>query len=228
MGSPMKPLPFKCHGLQEASQAHVEVAKKASADKCEVLFPIGLPDEGTFDWLDQFLEKNPQYTELSDRKIIEWANKSGLWGDRYKGRGKGGNWDACNDKPDFNFGVYGMDNRECSKIINSIAGLQPRNYVVMEVRQNLIPEERAALLKRFPKAHYKRTAKVVMGEPKADFKKVVKDRILKQKQAKEDVIYQKQKYQREQKKLADQKRKEQEEKKKAVLEARAKAAEEVK
>merc|ERR1711879_504718 len=80
MGSPMKPLPFKCHGLREASQAHVEVAKKASADKCEVLFPIGLPDEGTFDWLDQFLEKNPQYTELSDRKIIEWANRAACGG----------------------------------------------------------------------------------------------------------------------------------------------------
>merc|ERR1711879_1123015 len=99
MGSPMKPLPFKCHGLQEASQAHVEVAKKASADKCEVLFPIGLPDEGTFDWLDQFLEKNPQYTELSDRKIIEWANKSGV------ARPVPTSSKNSRDKPDINFGI---------------------------------------------------------------------------------------------------------------------------
>merc|ERR1712232_1400691 len=153
------------------------------------------------------------------------ASKSGVWPQQYgygKGKGKGAG-EACNDKPDFNFGVHGLDNRECSSIINSITGLQPRNYVVMEVRQNLIPEERAALLRRFPKSLYKRTAKVVMGEPKADFKKVVKDRILKQKQTKEDAIYQKQKFQREQKKLADQKRKEQEEKRKAIVEARAKA-----
>lgn len=29
---------------------------------------------GTFEWLDGFLAKNPHYTELSDRKIIEWAS----------------------------------------------------------------------------------------------------------------------------------------------------------
>ena len=45
----------------------------------EVLFPVGLPDEGMFDWLDMFLAKNPTYTELSDRVILDWAHKSGLW-----------------------------------------------------------------------------------------------------------------------------------------------------
>ena len=26
----------------------------------QVLFPIAIPDEGTFDWLDDFLKKNPR------------------------------------------------------------------------------------------------------------------------------------------------------------------------
>jgi len=66
------------------------------------------------------------------------------------------------------------------------------------------------------------------GEPKADFKGLVKDRILKQKQAAEDKIYERKKAERERKKIVDQKRKEQQEKQKAVLEAKAKAAEEAK
>ena len=32
--------------------------------KYEVIFPVAVPDEGTFDWLDEFLEKNPEYVEL--------------------------------------------------------------------------------------------------------------------------------------------------------------------
>lgn len=31
---------------------------------------MGLPEQGYFDWVDQFLQKNPGYVELSDRKII--------------------------------------------------------------------------------------------------------------------------------------------------------------
>ncbi|CAJ1378804.1 unnamed protein product, partial [Effrenium voratum] len=50
----------------------------SSEDKCEVMLPVAFPDEGTFEWLDSFIEKNPQYTELSDRKLMEWAVASGL------------------------------------------------------------------------------------------------------------------------------------------------------
>lgn len=32
--------------------------------KYEVIFPVGVPDEGTFAWLDDFLKKNPTYVEL--------------------------------------------------------------------------------------------------------------------------------------------------------------------
>ena len=31
-----------------------------------------LPGEGTFHWLDWFLLENPEFTEISDRKIVDW------------------------------------------------------------------------------------------------------------------------------------------------------------
>merc|ERR1711907_405870 len=93
----MKEYPFTCSMIQGGAKADLEETKIAEPKdgKYEVLFPVAVPDEGTFDWLDQFLEKNPQYTEMSDRKILQWASKSGL-----KGGGKGR---ACNDKPGYNF-----------------------------------------------------------------------------------------------------------------------------
>merc|ERR1712157_410190 len=77
----LKALPFKCRSIQSAAQADVEVApsSKPKSGKHEVVFPIGFPDEGTFDWVDEFCRKNPSYLEPSDRKIIEWAAKSGMW-----------------------------------------------------------------------------------------------------------------------------------------------------
>merc|ERR1712039_948696 len=78
--NPMAPLPFKCRMLQEAAQPDViAVPSSVPTDgKYEVLFPVAFPDEGTFDWLDDFLEKNPKYVELSERKLIDWAAKSGM------------------------------------------------------------------------------------------------------------------------------------------------------
>merc|ERR1712048_1456470 len=83
--------------------------------KHEVIFPVGFPDEGTFEWLDSFLEKNKQYVELSDRKIIDWAKKSGL---HQKGGSQGS---GSNDKPWYNLGVQGLDDFSASKIIKTVA-----------------------------------------------------------------------------------------------------------
>merc|ERR1712226_1420012 len=75
---PLSPLPFKCTCLGSAAKDDVQV-KKPHEGKYEALFPVGFPDEGTFEWLDDFLAKNKQYTELSDRMIQDWAVKSGFW-----------------------------------------------------------------------------------------------------------------------------------------------------
>merc|ERR1712232_977763 len=59
---PLQPLPFKCRCVGDAAKADAVLGKLDKADqKCEVLFPVGLPDEGTYDWLDQFLAKNRNY-----------------------------------------------------------------------------------------------------------------------------------------------------------------------
>merc|ERR1712196_762011 len=66
---PATALPFKCKSVNEATQkdAIVNKAEVPADGKYTALFPVSLPDEGTFDWLDSFLEKHTQYTELSDR-----------------------------------------------------------------------------------------------------------------------------------------------------------------
>lgn len=92
---PRKALPFTCHMLAAAAVSDVAQTPKSPGKK-ECIFPIGLPEQGYFDWVDQFVEKNPGHVELSDRKLIEWAFKSGL-GKPKKGR-EGVNGRTCWDK----------------------------------------------------------------------------------------------------------------------------------
>ena len=60
-----------------------------------------------FDWLDQFLETHPEYTELSDRKIVEWAAQSGMV------KQKGTSPKDSNDKPEFNYGIPEIGRASC-------------------------------------------------------------------------------------------------------------------
>merc|ERR1712087_541878 len=130
--------------------------------KCSIVFPVGFPDEGTFPWLDMFLEKNPDYMELSDRAIQKWMEKSGIWSDP-KGN-------QSNDKPIFNTGLAFVDQGSIQRTVMAIAPLVPRNYIVMQVKQNLLEEDRKTNLERFNLPHFTKVAKVMMGEPKQDFK----------------------------------------------------------
>merc|ERR1719210_3045982 len=165
----MTKMPFKCLMVREALAKDIiltsEVAPKNG--KYEVRFPVCLPDEGTFDWLDMFLEKHPEYTELSDRKILDWAELSGVW------RPKGYSWKTSNDKPDMNFGIAQMDDFSIRRVLNTVAPVQNRNFVVMEVKSNLIKEERKELLKRFSASHFKKVAQIMIGEPTKGFKEQV-------------------------------------------------------
>lgn len=177
-----KPLPFACRTLQGAAQADTTVAKP-KAGACEVLFPVACPDEGTFDWLKGFLQKNPDYVELSDRKITEWAISSGLW------KHKTSNWKNSNDKPEFNFGLPSMDDGSIRHALYNLAPICPRNYVIMEVKSNLVAAERKEYLKRFRGQHFKKVACVVMGEPPTEYKQTLLDTILAEKQEKEQVAW---------------------------------------
>merc|ERR1712194_132491 len=144
--APLTALPFTCKMLQGAARSDLTPVRssKPKDGKYEVVVPVAFPDEGTFDWLDDFLAANPSYTELSDRAIISWAEKSGLrrgsGGDWRRGGGKGDD-NSSNDKPSFNFGVPLIDDSISTRtIISTVARLVPRNYVVMEVKGNLISD----------------------------------------------------------------------------------------
>eukprot|EP00444_Apocalathium_aciculiferum_P005405 CAMPEP_0183413718 /NCGR_PEP_ID=MMETSP0370-20130417/21890_1 /TAXON_ID=268820 /ORGANISM="Peridinium aciculiferum, Strain PAER-2" /LENGTH=1097 /DNA_ID=CAMNT_0025596963 /DNA_START=30 /DNA_END=3319 /DNA_ORIENTATION=- len=215
--TPMAPLPFTCRMVQDATKADVEVSTHKAPDdgKYDVVFPVSLPDEGSFDWLDLFMEKNPTYTELSDRMVLDWAEKSGLW------RPKGSN--SCNDKPDMHFQVPELDDSSVRRAVYSIAPLQARNYVVMEVKSNLIEDERKEILNRFSTGTFKKTALVTMGEPTADFKKRTTELVLKQKQEASDKTFELQQLEAQRKKQMEKKVKEMENMRKALEKAKKKA-----
>ncbi|CAK0848695.1 unnamed protein product [Prorocentrum cordatum] len=224
--NPMKPLPFKCLMVQGASAADTKAAA-APAEKGTVVFPVGMPDEGTFDVVDAFLEKNPSYTELSDRKVLEWAIKSGAWK---------GNRVASNDKPPFDFGMEMLDNKSACRVIGSMAPCVPRDYVFMEVKGNLCPEDRKANLQKFSSAKFKRVARVAMGKPPKEYIARVHKTLLEQKQAKLELEWNKRKAEKakqkafklKQKELAEKRKKAEEDKKKREEEAKAKKEEEAK
>merc|ERR1712194_589634 len=83
----------------------------------------------------------------------------------------------------------GYEDGAVSRALLQAAPLIPRNYVVMEVRANLIEAERGQFLKRFKLGDFKKTARVVVGEPSAEFREAQVARLLKERQDKEDTIF---------------------------------------
>merc|ERR1711920_146547 len=177
---------------------------------------------------------NPQYVELSDRAIQNWIAKSGM-----RKQHQGGKWHS-NDKPEYNFGLSMVDDHSIRKAIMSIAPLVPRHYIVMEVKENLVADDRKANLQRFNMPHFKKIAKVMMGEPASEYKEKVYAQMLVDKQNKSDREFKQAKIEKQRKKQiakrqkelkkkqeaaaaeAKKKREEAEAKRKAILEAAAK------
>merc|ERR1719265_2674567 len=155
--------------FQDAAKADVTEATKASIEK-EVVVPVGLPEEGIFDAVDLFLKKNPNHLELSERKLLEWGEKSGIW------RQKGFSWKTSNDRPDLYFGLPGLDDQGALGLLHSVAPMQDRNIVLTEARANLIAEERKAAIA--PYENFKKIALVTIGEPVAAYKEMVQDLLL--------------------------------------------------
>merc|ERR1712151_571883 len=214
---PLADMPFKCRMIQDASAADVELKKAPTDEKNQVVFPVGLPETGVFDWVDGFLAKNPSFTELSDRKILEWASKSGLW------RQKGYTWRASNDKPEMGFGIPYMDDTSVSRLLTAIAPTLKRNYVVMELKGNLVATDRASALKRFSK--FETRAEVLMGEPNAEYKTLVQELLLTEKKKKAEAEKKKKAMEAERKRLAEERQKKAEAAKKARLASQKKDGE---
>mmetsp|Transcript_92694 Transcript_92694/g.258181 ORF Transcript_92694/g.258181 Transcript_92694/m.258181 type:complete len:873 (-) Transcript_92694:242-2860(-) len=209
--APLAKLPFQCRMVAEAAVDDVEVHEepKPKDGKFEVLFPVGLPEQGFFDWVDEFVEKNPGFTELSDRKIVEWATKSGIW--RPKSQGVTGS----NDKVDIKFGIPMLDDMSVRRVLAAVAPTQRRSYIVPELRANLIADERKEALARFGAPEFTRSATVIMGEPSEEYKKRVQALLLADKQGKADAEKKRRAQEEERKRLLEEKRKKAEEARKA-------------
>merc|ERR1712226_236154 len=132
-----------------AEQSEVDIAprpEKPKDGKYEVLCPVGLPDEGLFDWLDMFLKKNKKYTEVSDRAMQSWCEKSGIV--------PKGHTAASRDKP-----LEGhRDSATVGSLLKSILPLQQRDVILMELKANLIKEARESSLVAFPSSMFKKIA----------------------------------------------------------------------
>jgi len=175
--APLMPLPFKCNMLGSAATADVEVVSvpKPKDGKYNMILPVGLPDQGYFDWVDAFLEKHPDYTEISDRKIIEWITKSGVPRPKVGG---------SNDKPDMRFGVSALDDGSIRRVLCHLASSANRNFIVPELRLSLLKLERQSLLRRFALPKFRKVAHVIIGEPTAEHKAKVRESIIASKKEK--------------------------------------------
>merc|ERR1711972_537510 len=112
----------------------------------------------------------------------KWGLNSGLWR-------KNGSDVAYNDDPSLGFGIKDVDGGTVSQMIQVVTPIQKRNYVAMQVKKNLIADERQKVLEQFDPAEFKRVAVVVMGEPPAAFKAKVnatKDELWEAKKKKEN------------------------------------------
>jgi len=196
---PMAPLSFKCRMVAGAATEDVEIAAAPPMNngKCEVVFPMAVPDEGPFDWLEAFLEENPHHVELSNRQLVDWVTKSGI-----EKRNKLSGSKSSNDRPEVSFGIPALEDLSARKIIHAVAPLAPRNYVIMEVRGNLLKSERTSLIRSFGQK-FQSIACVAVGEPAAAHKTKVHAQLLKQKQVKIDAEFRSKKAALERKKAID-------------------------
>merc|ERR1712060_729099 len=128
---------------------------------------------------------------------------------------------TSNDKPEIGSGLRDLDDGSVLRFLKSIAAIHNRNYVVQEVRGNLISEERTALMATFPKSRFKRIASVQVGEPTLEFKQKTQETILTRKQNVADAEFRA-------KKAQERAKREQERRQKLAEKARRKAEREQK
>lgn len=213
-------LPFSCRSWQEMSSKDAVVSKVdvPKDGKYTAVFPVCLPDEGGFQWLDNWLKENPSYTELSDRAILDWAQKSGV------ARLKPYTQRVCQDKPEMAFGLPTMDDKSIQKMMAATAWMQKRNFVVMEVSANLMKDDRKELVAKF--SDFKKVALVVAGEPPKAFKQLTQEAVLKDKQEASNAEFKKKLEEDKKKKAAEKAKKLKEKQKKKEEKAAKKAAEE--
>merc|ERR1712226_1735404 len=138
----------------------------------------------------------------SDRAILRWAEKSGMKRPKVAASNK-----TSNDKPEIGFGISMLDDGSIRRVLEAIAPIQQRNYVVMEVKAGLIQDERKELYAKWESSCFKRTASVMMGEPPAAFKKRSLELALQTKQEAADIEFKLKQVEERRKKLLENKQK---------------------
>merc|ERR1712187_876687 len=123
---------------------------------------------------------------------------------------------GSHDKSDSSCGVPSIDDGSAKSALLSQAAVLDRNIIIMEVKGNLLKEEREKMMKTIHLPHHRKIAKVLMGEPDDDFKKYAHKVILAEKQKKVNDDWQKgQEMKRRRKLLEEAKRKAEQAKKEA-------------
>merc|ERR1712107_666959 len=117
---------------------------------------------------------------MGDRKIIDWAKKSGVWTQNWN-QSKG---EESNDKPSMNFGIPTLDDGSVSQVLSALSPALCRDLVVMQLQANLTADQRQSNLKLYPASLFKRVAMVVMGEPPQAYKDKVQELMLADKKEK--------------------------------------------
>merc|ERR1712203_147027 len=108
---------------------------------------------------------------------------------------------SCNDKPEMGFGIQMMDDGSVRRVIHSVAQVQPRNYVIMEVKAGLMDKDRKELMTKWDASSgFDRVASVMIGEPPLELKKRGQEFALVQKQEAADIEFHKKRAEEKQKK----------------------------
>merc|ERR1711974_357550 len=108
------------------------------------------------------------------------------------------------------------------------APIQQRNFIVMEVKSNLLKDDRKELLAKWNSSGFKRKAAVMMGEPPLKFKKRVQELALKAKQEASDNEFKAKRAEEKRKKLLEKRQKQLEKDRKKAAKAAKKKQEALK
>jgi len=180
-GLQLRPLPFVCTMLGRMAASHCETASSHSGSRREVVFPVALPETGFFDCVRRIREAQPELVELGEQEVARWCAKSGLKPKRAPGTSH------SLDRPCFAYGHAPLDNKAWRDTLLTRAQLAGRSCLIAELCQNLIREEREAMLKKFP-ADVKKVAVVAIGEPSKAFRKWVSDTMKAEYEAQKSIV----------------------------------------
>merc|ERR1712039_514856 len=95
-------------------------------------------------------------------------------------------------------GIGSFDDGSVSRLIKTVAPLQ---------KNNLLEEQRKALLNKFPSSSFKKVAQVTLGDPDADYIAKTHEELLRVKQKNADKVFHQEQVEKKRQKLAEKRKK---------------------